>query len=172
MKLEKNRIHLFILLFAVSSLLVHFPSEAFAADGDISAVKSQSEGNHFEFPGTTERTETGSVTCNICSSLVQVDSDTYAYAYTGPNTKGHIQTFTISSDGSSISQVDNVEHDQIKAIHNSLIKGEGDLYVLSYDAHGADSSISTFTIDSDGEITPILIANHEEFESTLTRELY
>ena len=165
MKLEKNRIHLFILLFAVSSLLVHFPSEAFAADGDISAVKSQSEGNHFEFPGTTELTETGSVTCNICSSLVQVDSDTYAYAYTGPNLKGHIQTFTISSDGSSISQVDNVEHDQIKTIHNSLIKGEGDLYVLSYDAHDADSWISTFTIDSDGEITPILIANHEEFES-------
>ena len=32
MKLEKNRIHLFILLFAVSSLLVHVPSDAFAAD--------------------------------------------------------------------------------------------------------------------------------------------
>ena len=32
MKLEKNRIHLFILLFAVSSLLVHVPSDAYAAD--------------------------------------------------------------------------------------------------------------------------------------------
>jgi len=32
MKLEKNRIHLFILLFAVSSLLVHVPSNAYAAD--------------------------------------------------------------------------------------------------------------------------------------------
>ena len=31
MKLEKNRIHLFILLFAVSSLLVHVPSNAYAA---------------------------------------------------------------------------------------------------------------------------------------------
>ena len=31
MKLEKNRIHLFILLFAVSSLLVHVPSDAYAA---------------------------------------------------------------------------------------------------------------------------------------------
>ena len=32
MKLGKSRIHLFILLFAVSSLLVHVPSDAFAAD--------------------------------------------------------------------------------------------------------------------------------------------
>ena len=32
MKLGKNRIHLLIMLFAVSSLLVHVPSDAFAAD--------------------------------------------------------------------------------------------------------------------------------------------
>ena len=30
MKLGKNRIHLLIMLFAVSSLLVHVPSDAFA----------------------------------------------------------------------------------------------------------------------------------------------
>ena len=117
MKIRKNHIQSFILLFAVSSLLVHFPSEAFAVDGDISAVKSQSEGNHFEFPGTTHLTETGTVTCTICSSLVQVDSDTYAYTYNGPNNKGHIQTFSISSDGSSITAVDNVKHDHLKSTH-------------------------------------------------------
>ena len=165
MKIRKNHIHLFILLFAVSSLLVHSPPEAFAANGDIIAVKSQAEGNHFQFPGTTHLTETGSVTCTICSSLVQVDSDTYAYAYTGPNNKGHIQTFSISADGSSITAVDNVKHDHIKTTHSSLVKGEGDLYVLSHDSGDADSWMSTFTIDSDGEITPILIHNHEEFES-------
>ena len=159
MKIRKNHIHLFILLFAVSSLLVHSPSEAFAADGDIIAVKSQAEGNHFQFPGTTHLTETGSVTCTICSSLVQVDSDTYAYAYTGPNNRGHIQTFSISADGSSITAVDNVKHDQFKANHNSLVKGEGNLYVLSYNGGDADNFMSTFTIDSDGEITPILILN-------------
>ncbi len=32
MKLGKSRIHLLIMLFAVSSLLVHVPSDAFAAD--------------------------------------------------------------------------------------------------------------------------------------------
>ena len=163
MKIRKNHVHLFILLFAVSSLLVHSPPEAFAANGDIIAVKSQSEGNHFQFPGTTSLSKYG--TCSSCSSLVQVDSDTYAYAYNGPNNRGHIQTFSISADGSSITAVDNVKHDHVKTTHNSLVKGEGDLYVLSYDGHDADNWISTFTIDSDGEITPILIHNHEEFES-------
>ena len=38
MKLGKNRIHLFILLFAVSSLLVHSPPDAFAADGDVTST--------------------------------------------------------------------------------------------------------------------------------------
>mgnify|MGYP003322179071 FL=1 len=163
MKIRKNHIHLFILLFAVSSLLVHSPSEAFAADGDIIVVKSQSEENHFEFPGSTHLSQYG--TCSSCSSLIQVDSDTYAYAYNGPNNKGHIQTFSISADGSSITAVDNVKHDQHQATHSSLVKGEGDLYVLSHDSDDADSWMSTFTIDSDGEITPILIRNHEEFES-------
>jgi len=147
------------------SLVFLVPSDVFAVDGDISAVKSQSEGNHFEFPGTTSLTEQGTVTCTICSSLVQVDSDTYAYAYTGPNNKGHIQTFSISADGSSITAVDNVKHDQFRTTHSSLIKGEGDLYVLSHNSDDADNWVSTFTIDSDGEITPILIRNHEEFES-------
>ena len=163
MKIRKNHIHLFILLFAVSSLLVHSPSEAFAADGDIIVVKSQSEENNFEFPGSTHLSQYG--TCSSCSSLIQVDSDTYAYAYNGPNNKGHIQTFSISADGSSITAVDNVKHDQHQATHSSLVKGEGDLYVLSHDSDDADSWMSTFTIDSDGEITPILIHNHEEFES-------
>ena len=33
------------------------------------------------------------------SSLVQVDSDTYALAYAGPGFDGYISTFTISSSG-------------------------------------------------------------------------
>jgi len=38
MKLEKNRIHLLIMLFAVSSLLVHSPPEAFAEEGVIATI--------------------------------------------------------------------------------------------------------------------------------------
>ena len=86
MKLGNSRIHLFILLFAVSSLLVHFPSEAFADLGDITAVRAQSLGNNFEYDDDTGR----------YNSLVQVDSDTYALAYTGSNSDDYISTFTIS----------------------------------------------------------------------------
>ena len=44
MKLEKNRIHLFILLFAVSSLLVHVPSDAYAAADTWTAATTTNAG--------------------------------------------------------------------------------------------------------------------------------
>ena len=70
---------------------VMIPS-AFAAAGDITAVKTQSEGNNLEHD----------VNNGEHNSLVQVDSDTYALAYTGLNDDGFISTFTISSDGTTI----------------------------------------------------------------------
>ena len=162
MKLEKNRIHLFILLFAVSSLLVNFPSEAFADLGDINAVRAQSLGNNFEYDDDTGR----------YNSLVQVDSDTYALAYTGADHDGYISTFNISSDGTTITEVETIEHDDDFAYDNSLIKVDSDTFALAYGGeYDQESSgrpegmISTFTIDSDGDITPIRIQNHAAFES-------
>ena len=161
MKLEKNRIHLFILLFAVSSLLVHFPSEAFADLGDITAVRAQSLGNNFEYDDDTGR----------YNSLVQVDSDTYALAYTGADHDGYISTFNISSDGTTITEVETIEHDDDFAWDNSLIKVDSDTFALAYggeqggSAGKAQGMISTFTIDSDGTITPIRIQNHAAFVS-------
>ena len=56
MKLEKNRIHLFILLFAVSSLLVHFPSEAFAEEeGVITTISVGSSPNAIAFDSENNR---------------------------------------------------------------------------------------------------------------------
>ena len=46
MKLGKSRIHLLIMLFAVSSLLVHVPSDAFAADTWTAATTTNAGGNH------------------------------------------------------------------------------------------------------------------------------
>ena len=80
MKIARRQLGLFILLFAVSSLLVHSPPGAFAANGDITNVRS--------------------MTCSGClalehdlsqgkhNSLVQVDSDTYALAYSGVDDDG------------------------------------------------------------------------------------
>ena len=154
MKIARRQLGLFILLFAVSSLLVHSPPEAFAANGDITNVRS--------------------MTCSGClalehdlsqgkhNSLVQVDSDTYALAYSGVDDDGFISTFTISSDGATITEVDSLEHDTDTNGHpinkngaNSLVKVDSDIFALAYNGAGQDGFISTFSIDSDGDITAI-----------------
>ena len=71
-------------------------NDVFANDGnDILEIES------LEYSGTNGRH----------NSLVQVDSDTYALAYEGTDDNGFISTFTISSDGTSIVEVDTLEHD-------------------------------------------------------------
>ena len=90
------------------------------------------------------------------NSLVQVDSDTYALAYEGKDSDGYISTFTISSDGTSIVQVDNLEHDTVRGQHNSLVHVDSDMYALAYTGEGEDGFISTFTIDSNGNITAVM----------------
>ena len=154
MKIARRQLGLFILLFAVSSLLVHSPPEAFAANGDITNVRS--------------------MTCSGClalehdlsqgkhNSLVQVDSDTYALAYSGVDDDGFISTFTISSDGATITEVDSLEHDTDTNGHpinkngaNSLVKVDSDTFALAYTGAYQDGFISTFTIDSDGNITAV-----------------
>ncbi|MDP6327462.1 MAG: hypothetical protein QGH88_03625 [Nitrosopumilus sp.] len=68
------------------SLGFHAPlPEASAAAGDITAVKTQSEGNNLEHD--TDHSN--------FNSLVQVDSDTYALAYMGVDSDGFISTFKI-----------------------------------------------------------------------------
>ena len=67
------------------SLGFHVPSDAFAAEGDITAIMTQSEGNNLEHDTSNGR----------YSSLVQVNSDTYALAYSGDGNDGFISIFTI-----------------------------------------------------------------------------
>ena len=105
---------------------VMIPS-AFAAAGDITAVKTQSEGNNLEHDTAWGQS----------NSLVQVDSDTYALAYSGlgdneADQHGWISTFTISSDGTTITEVDTLEHDTVMGIDNSLIQVDSDTYALAY----------------------------------------
>ena len=98
-------------------------------------------------------------------SLVQVDSDTYALAYAGKDTDGYISTFTISSDGTSIVKVNSLEHDTNQGAYNSLVQVDSDTYALAYAGKDDDGFISTFTIDSDGVITPIRIQDHTNHAS-------
>ena len=97
------------------------------SDGDITAVKTQSEGNlpyHASGQGY--------------NSLVQVDSDTFALAYHGSTgggvspEGGYISTFTISPDGQTITKVDTLEHDEINGKSNSLVQVDSDTFALAY----------------------------------------
>ncbi|MBC8250125.1 MAG: hypothetical protein H8E89_00870, partial [Candidatus Nitrosopelagicus sp.] len=111
------------------------------SNGNIAAVKTESEGNNLEHDENK----------GIYNSLVQVDSDTYALAYTGTDTNGFISTFTISSDGTSIVKVENLEHDTDVGNYNSLVQVDSDTYALAYTSGQKDGWIMTFTIPEEEE---------------------
>ena len=95
-------------------------------------------------------------------SLVQVDSDTYALAYTGSGDDGYITTFTIPTDGSSITEVASLEHDTGEGVENSIVQVDSDTYALAYTGDGNDGFITTFTISSDGAtITEVASFEHD-----------
>ena len=151
----------FFVLLLLPFVIPVLVDDAFAAKGDITAVRAQSLGNNFEYDDDN----------GLYNSLVQVDSDTFALAYRGTDADGFISTFNISSDGTTITKVHTIEHDTDFAWDNSLIKVDSDTFALAYGGEKAGPSskpqgkISTFTIDSDGTITPIRIANHAAFAS-------
>ena len=202
MKIARRQLGLFILLFAASSLLVHSPPGAFAANGDITNVRSMtgptypfehdlSQGKHnslvqvdsdtyalaysgvdddgfistftIDSDGNITAVRTQSEGNNLehdtskgwNNSLVKVDSDTVALAYTDVWGDGIIKTFTISSDGTTITQVESLEHDTSSNADNSLVHVDSDIFALAYNGAGQDGFISTFSIDSDGDITAI-----------------
>ena len=160
MKIARRQLGLFILLFAVSSLLVHSPPGAFAANGDITNVRSMT-GPTYPFEHDLSQGKH--------NSLVQVDSDTYALAYSGVDDDGFISTFTISSDGATITEVDSLEHDTDTNSHpiqkngaNSLVKVDSDTVALAYTDVWGDGIIKTFTISSDGTtITQVESLEHD-----------
>ena len=151
---------IFFVLLLLPFIIPVLVDDAFAAKGDITAVRAQSSGNNFEYDDAD----------GLYNSLVQVDSDTFALAYRGTDADGFISTFNISSDGTTITKLHTIEHDTEFAWDNSLIKVDSDTFALAY---GGDNGgfgrpagfISTFTIDSDGTITPIRIQNHAAFAS-------
>ena len=158
MKIARRQLGLFILLFAVSSLLVHSPPEAFADVGDITAVRSESLGNNLRH---------GYASWN---SFVHVDEDTYALAYLSQagTGKGRISTFTISSDGDTITELDTLQHTGSRGGYNSLVRVDSDTVALAFTGTGGDGFITTFTIDSNGNITKVDTLEHDTHQSSIS----
>ena len=133
-----------------------------SSSGVITAVRTQSLGNNLEHDTDDDR----------YNSLVQVDSDTYALAYTGPNTDGFISTFDIAADGTTITEVATLEHDTEQGEYNSLVQVDSDTYALAYAGNDADGNgrgngfISTFDIAADGTtITEVVTLEHDTVQA-------
>ena len=95
-------------------------------------------------------------------SIVQVSTNVFAVAYHGTSGKGIIKTFTIASNGSTITENQELQHDGSKAKYNSLIQVDSDTYLLAYEGGSNDGFIKTFTIPSTGNsITQVTSVEHD-----------
>jgi hypothetical protein len=127
-------------------------------DGYISTFTVSSDGTTItEIASLEHDTDNGTY-----NSIVQVDSDTYVLAYSGTDYDGYISTFTVSSDGTTITEVASLEHDTDNGTYNSIVQVDSDTYVLAYAGTDADGYISTFTVSSDGTtITEVASLEHD-----------
>ena len=100
------------------------------------------------------------------NSLVQIDSDTYAVAYAGFGNDGFISTFTISSDGKTITKLATLEHAPNQGQYNSLVQVDSDTYALAYAGGDDEGWITAFTIPADGAtITKEKTLKHDEIQA-------
>ena len=92
------------------------------------------------------------------NKLVRVDSNTVAMIYRGFKGQwgGHVLTFDIATDGSSITEVAS------KLLHNSgdffdtdLIHLRDDMYVAAYKGQAADGYLATLSVSKDGKTIDI-----------------
>jgi len=84
------------------------------------------------------------------NSFAQLDADTYVLAYQGVDSDGFISTFTIQADGTGITKVATLEHDETYTQHNSLIKIDENKMLLALTGKDNDGYLSSFDISSDG----------------------
>ena len=143
----------FVLAYASTALMGKISTNTISADG--LSIK----GNIVKYEHETVKAS--------YNSIVQVDSDTYALAYTGGDDDGHIQTFTIDEDGLAITKVTNLEHNTSDGTHNSLVKVDDDTFALAYASTSNMGKIATFTISADGAtITELVDLEHDTTQAT------
>ena len=99
---------------------------------------------------------------NRKNQLQKVDEDTYLLSYEGPSTDGFMKTFTIPTNGSSITEVAKIEHDTDHFQFGSMIPIDNNKFALAYKSDGSDGKIKFFTVPDDGNsITEGLNLEHE-----------
>ena len=101
------------------------------------------------------------------NSLIQVDDDTYALAYLGNSSDGYISAFDIPADGSSITEVGTLQHDDGDGRYNSFINIGGlNKFALAYMGSSTDGHIASISISDDGTaISRALVLTHDNYNS-------
>ena len=95
-------------------------------------------------------------------SIIQMNQYTYLVAYTGVDNDGFIKTITISADGSTITEVESLVHDNVSGAYQSLVKVDSDTYLLAYQGQNSDGYLKTFTVAADGSsITQVQVLEHD-----------
>ena len=72
------------------------------------------------------------VLSNVDNNIIKMDEDSYVLSYSGNNSDGFLQTFTVSKDGNTITQVLEKEWNLQNAYDPSFIRMSEDLYLMAY----------------------------------------
>lgn len=90
--------------------------------------------------------------------ITQVNGDIFAVAYTGSGSRGYVGTIQIASNGNiTNATIDSLTFDSALALETDLIHISGDIYAAVYRGSGDDGFITTFSIDSTGQIGNTII---------------
>ena len=95
------------------------------------------------------------------NSFVKLGGDKYVLAYAGSGDDGFLTSFTISNDGATITEVEQVKHDDNEGKYNDLIAIGDEALLLAYSGDGNDGYIKSISINSNG--TGITVAKSLEF---------
>ena len=96
--------------------------------------------------------------------ICQVDSDTYVIAYKDSGKDAWLTTLNVSSDGSTITKVDEIEHDTNNCGEFSLAKLDSDTFVLAYSREKNTGIVKTFTVSTEGTL-PVELTSFELLET-------
>ena len=92
---------------------------------------------------------------------MQADANTFVLAWDDNSSDGIVTTFTIPADGSSITEVAELEYDTDLATYQSIVKLDANTYVVADQSTGSTGQMTTFTIPDDGStITQVTQITH------------
>ena len=76
-------------------------------------------------------------------------------AYESSDNDGHVATFTVSSDGTTLTEVGSVEYTTDDGENNAFVQVDSDTYALLYHGDSNGGIITSFTIASNGTVTDL-----------------